>query len=139
MATQKKTSKKKRTVGEAQKQAMAEGRTQSKIVREYLAALEAQKDGRGRKPRRPEEIQKEIEREPDPIKRLELVQKRMEAQERYGRSEDEPDLEVLEARFLEVVVPYAERRGVAYMAFRELGVPAAVLKKAGIPRKHRPK
>ena len=39
---------------------------------------------------------------------------------------------------LDQLEDYAERRGISYAAFRELGVDAAVLKQAGISRaKHR--
>ncbi len=44
------------------------------------------------------------------------------------------DLAELENGFEKVAKGYAERKGITYSAFRQIGVPAAVLKKAGISR-----
>ena len=44
------------------------------------------------------------------------------------------DLSALEADFVKTAAKYAERKGISYAAWRELGVPADVLKKAGISR-----
>ena len=37
-----------------------------------------------------------------------------------------------ERAFVEAAAPYGERKGISYKAWREVGVPAAVLKRAGI-------
>jgi hypothetical protein len=44
------------------------------------------------------------------------------------------DLSSLESDFVKTASKYAERKGISYAAWRELGVPADVLKKAGISR-----
>ena len=44
------------------------------------------------------------------------------------------DLEALESGFVKVVSAYSERKGISYAAWREQGVPAAVLKAGGIKR-----
>ena len=44
------------------------------------------------------------------------------------------DLEAIESAFVEHAASYAGRKGISYTAWREQGVPAAVLSKAGIPR-----
>jgi hypothetical protein len=121
------------------KQALAEGRRQGKAVRDYLAALEAEsRKPRGRKPSQtPDEIQAQIDAEPDPAKRLDLIQKRLDVEERLAAENESVDLADLERDFVAAIKPYAERKGLSYTALREAGVPAAVLKEAGVARTRR--
>jgi hypothetical protein len=44
------------------------------------------------------------------------------------------DLDRLEAAFVKIAKQFGENRGIGYGAWRDAGVPAAVLKKAGIAR-----
>jgi hypothetical protein len=44
------------------------------------------------------------------------------------------DLSSLEAEFVKVAQGYSDRQGISYAAWREVGVEASVLKKAGISR-----
>ena len=44
------------------------------------------------------------------------------------------DLAGLEAEFTKVAKAYSARQGISYAAWRAVGVPAAVLKKAGVTR-----
>ncbi len=44
------------------------------------------------------------------------------------------DLTALEDDFVRVARSYSTRRGISYAAWREIGVDAAVLKKAGLTR-----
>ena len=44
------------------------------------------------------------------------------------------DFKGLEAAFVKVAKRFGENRGIGYAAWREAGVPAPVLKKAGIAR-----
>jgi hypothetical protein len=123
------------------KAALAEGRAQGRSVKQYLEALEANKPKRGRK-RTPESIQKRLDvieadlASSDGLKRLNLVQERIDLQEELERltSEDTVDLSALEAEFTKVAKGYGERKGISYAAWREVGVTPAVLKKAGISR-----
>lgn len=121
------------------KQALAEGRRQGKAVRDYLAALEAEsRKPRGRKPSQtPDEIQAQIDAEPDPVKRLDLIQKRLDVEERLAAENESVDLAGLERDFVAAIKPYADRKGLSYAALREAGVPAAVLKEAGVARTRR--
>ena len=48
--------------------------------------------------------------------------------------DDTVDLGALEKEFVAVAARYADRKSVSYTAFRKVGVPAAVLKQAGIVR-----
>ena len=65
------------------KAALAKGRAQGRAVREYLAALEQERKP-GRKLDRPTaeariaDDQSQIDDEPDPAKRVELIQKRLD-------------------------------------------------------------
>jgi hypothetical protein len=121
------------------KSALAEGRDQGRSVRRYLEALEANKPRRGRK-RSPESIAKRldaIENEiptADPLKRLHLIQERLDLQAALDASGGGTDLAELEADFVAVAASYGDRKGITYSAWRELGVPAPVLTRAGIAR-----
>ena len=121
------------------KAALAEGRAQSRAVRTYLDALEAHKPKRGRK-RTPDSIRTRLERieaeipEAEPMTRVGLVQERIDLTAELDRAEDKVDLAALEAGFVTAAKGYSERRGISYAAWREVGVPAAVLKAAGISR-----
>ena len=121
------------------KAALAEGRSQGRAVRRYLEALEAHKPKRGRK-RTPDSVRKRLERieaeipAADPLKRLMLIQERLDLQAELANSEDAVDLEGLESEFADVARDYGQRKGISYAAWRELGVEAAVLKKAGVSR-----
>lgn len=125
------------------KEALAKGREQGKAVRDYLSALESEgKPGR-RVDRdtveaRIAEVQSSIDEEPDPAKRVTLIQKRLDLEERLISIDEEPDLEALEAAFVDAAAPYSERKGISYTAWREAGIPAATLKRAGIKRTRRP-
>lgn len=124
------------------KEALAKGRAQAKAVKEYLSAREAaSKRGPKMTPQklhdRIAETRRAIEEEPDPTRRVELIQQRMDDEERLEQIQDEPDMDALESRFVDVAREYSERKGISYMAWRELGVPAAVLRRAGVPRTHR--
>ena len=121
------------------KAALAEGRDQGRAVRRYLEALEANKPRRGRK-RSPDSLKKRlttIEAEiagADPLKKVHLVQERADLQEALDASESNVDVDQLEKDFVKSAAPYSERKGITYTTWREVGVSAAVLEKAGITR-----
>lgn len=121
------------------KAALAEGRNQGRAVRRYLEALEAHKPKRGRK-RTTESVQKrlvriEVELETaDPLKRLQLIQERLDLQAELEAASAKVDLSGLERDFVDAAKAYSTRKGISYAAWRELGVEPAVLKKAGISR-----
>jgi hypothetical protein len=121
------------------KAALAEGRDQGRAVRRYLEALEANKPKRGRK-RSPDSMKKRlaaVEDEiaaADPLKRLHLVQERLDLQAALEATESTVDINALEKEFISAAATYSERKGISYSAWRELGVPSNVLDKAGISR-----
>ncbi len=126
-------------MSDAHKAALAEGRTQGRAVRNYLDALEATKPKRGRK-RTPDSIKKRlatIESElaaADPLKALNLRQERRDLQAELETMGDTTDIAEVEQAFVAAAKGYSERRGISYEVWREAGVPADVLKKAGISR-----
>lgn len=126
-------------LSDGHKAALAEGRAQGRAVRRYLEALDAHKPRRGRK-RTPETMRKRLARieeeipDADPLRRLQLVQERLDLQQEIDQAESKVDLEALEKGFVESARSYSERKGISYAAWREIGVPAATLRKAGIDR-----
>lgn len=138
MATMSPT-KKSKGMSPEHKAALAEGRTQGRAIRNYLDALEAHKPRRGRR-RTPESITSRLAKieleidEADAVKRVDLIQERIDLKAElasYGSKVDRADLE---AAFINEAPSYSQRKGITYAAWREAGVPAATLKAAGIRR-----
>lgn len=122
------------------KEALAVGRAEGRAVRAYLEALDTHKPKRGRK-RTPESIGARLAKidaempGADPLGRLNLAQEKIDLQaELASMSGGGADITELEAEFIRVAAEYAQRKGISYAAFRLSGVPAAVLKLAGISR-----
>jgi hypothetical protein len=131
---------KKTPMSAAHKQALAEGREQSRVVRDYLDALEAHKPKRGRK-RTADNVKKNLAEVNQMLKtsggsgRLELIQRRRDLEvELAGMQAGGVDISALEKAFVKVGKSYAARKSISYAAFREFGVPADILKRAGISR-----
>jgi hypothetical protein len=126
-------------MSDAHKAALATGRVEGKIVRDYLEALRANKPARGRK-RTPESISKRlaaIDAEiggADPVKELRLVQERLDLEAELSTMGTTVDIGALEAEFIKVAKAYGERTGVSHAAWRAVGITPAVLKAAGITR-----
>jgi hypothetical protein len=142
VAARKTAPKATRRMSDEHKEALARGRAQGRAVRAYLAALgQASRPGRrvGREDleRRLAETRERIGSESDPAKRLDLIQKRLDLEEHLADRDDDVDLGQLERDFVGAAKDYAERKGISYSAFREAGVPASVLKEAGIARTRR--
>jgi hypothetical protein len=126
-------------LSEDHKAALAEGRSQGRAVRRYLEALEAHRPRRGRKRtaesmrRRLAKIEEELV-DADPLRRLQLVQERLDLQDEVAIAENKVDLEALEKEFISAARSYSKRKGISYAAWREVGVPASTLRRAGIAR-----
>jgi hypothetical protein len=121
------------------KQALAEGREQGRGIRLYLEALEKNRPKRGRK-RTPDSIAKRLDTieqclsDADPLTRLHLIQERINLQNELEHLGAKPDLSRLEESFLASAKSYGQRKGITHAAWQSLGVPADVLRKAGITR-----
>lgn len=124
---------------DAHKAALAVGRTEGKVVRDYLEALRANKPARGRK-RTPDSIAKRLAAidgeigAADAVKELRLVQERMDLEAELATMGATVDIAALEAEFVKVAKTYGERTGISQAAWRAVGVTPAVLKAAGISR-----
>jgi uncharacterized protein YicC (UPF0701 family) len=121
------------------KKALAEGREQGRAIRAYLEALESAKPKRGRKrtadsiKKRIDVIERELE-DADPLKALNLRQERRNLYGELAGIDDKVDMAEVEAGFVAAAKSYGDRRGIAYEVWREAGVTAEVLQKAGISR-----
>jgi len=135
----KKQAAKSRTMSDAHKKALAEGRELGRAVRAYLEALDSTKPKRGRK-RTPESINKRLAKITDDIptvdaaKRLSLIQERIDLEAELATMSQTVDLTDLEKNFVKVAKRYSQTKGISYAAWREAGVAPAVLKAAGIGR-----
>ena len=131
--------KTKSAMTDAHKQALAVGREQGRAVRRYLEALDAHRPKRGRK-RTPDSIKRRLDdignrlAEADPLTRLQLVQERMNLEAELAAKAEAVDLAALEEDFVAAVREYSDRKGITYAAWREAGVDAAVLRRAGLSR-----
>lgn len=96
-----------------------------RMVREYLAALVRPKR-RGR-PVDKASLQARAAAETDPVARVMLLQRALEA-----GSTEERSLEDLQADFVKIAAAWSEKRGVSWKAWREFGVPPSVLREAGL-------
>lgn len=121
------------------KRALEKGRAEGRAVRDYLEALRSSKPKRGRR-RTPESIAKRLDRidqelaTASAIDELKLVQERRDLTAELEAMGDTVDVAALEEAFTKVAKAYGERKGISYGAWREVGVPAAVLSRAGITR-----
>ena len=129
-----------RTMTDEHKRAMRAGRDQGRAVKTYLDALEQHRPRRGRQ-RTVESIKRRLEAietaaaAASSLKRLQLTQERRDLQaELDTKSAGGVDLSALEDEFVRHAKPYGESKGIAYATWRELGVSADVLKRAGITR-----
>lgn len=121
------------------KAALAAGRTEGKIVRDYLEALRTNKPKRGRK-RTPESIQARlatIEKalpNADALEELRLLQERRDLTKELSTKDTGVDISRLEAEFVKIAKSYSERQGIDYATWRDVGVEASVLTSAGLTR-----
>jgi len=108
-----------------------------KIVKDYLDSLNGtRKQGSLKEFRKPQEqlarVEAELETVTDPVRRLDLVQRRMDIKHWIDGGASEDHLQELEDRFVDIASSYSYRKRISYAAWREIGVPARVLKAAGI-------
>jgi hypothetical protein len=132
-------SRKKTPMSASHKAALAKGREEGRVVRQYLEALESSKPRRGRK-RTPDSIRRRLSTietnlpTADPLSKLHLVEEKQRLQSELAHSGSKVDIGALEKAFVKVARPYGERKGISYSAWRTVGVSASVLQQAKIPR-----
>lgn len=124
------------------KAALAEGRRQGAAVSAYLEALETHKPKRGRK-RTPESIERQLAdisekiEESSATQRVEMLQRRRDLERELENFSAAPDISSMEDEFIAIAADYSDRRGIEYATWREAGVSADVLRRAGISRARR--
>jgi len=105
-----------RELSPSHKAAMAEGRSQSRVVSKYLDALESHKPKRGRR-RTPESMKAKLANidekigEASAIKRLELVQERINIEKDLANAEATFDISDLENAFVAIAGSYGASKG----------------------------
>jgi hypothetical protein len=134
-----KSTRPKSTMSAAHKKALAAGRDESRAVRRYLQALEANRPKRGRR-RTPDSIKsrlKEIDNRlstADALSRVLLTQEKINLGNELNTREAKVDMAALEAGFVAAARGYGERKGLSYAAWRAAGVDPTILRKAGVAR-----
>ncbi len=109
-------------------------------MRDYLESLRANKPKRGRR-RTVDSINKRlaaIDSElltADPLSELKLLQERRDLQAELESKSAATDHAAIEEAFIKVAREYGERQGISYTTWREVGVDASVLTRAGISRR----
>lgn len=129
-----------RTLSAKHKRALAEGRAMSATVDRYLAAVTTPKR-RGRKVSMAT-LEQRLVNARARFKAAAGVEKVLAAQEirdlqakiAQQQSTSRVDVRSLEASFVKIAKKFGENRGIAYGAWRDAGVPAPVLKRAGVAR-----
>lgn len=122
------------------KSALERGRAEGRAVRAYLEALRSTKPKRGRR-RTAESTQNRLAAietavvDASAIDELLLIQERRDLTAEFAEvNVGQVDITSLEEAFIEVASAYGERKCIEYSTWREVGVSAAVLKRARITR-----
>ena len=123
------------------KNALSRGRTEAAAIKGYLESINSRRPGRpvtaGSQRARIKKLETAIANEQDPLRRVELTQKRMDLEDSLKALNHQDDAKALEQQFIRYASGYSERKGISYSAWREAGVPAATLSAAGIRRTRR--
>ncbi len=123
------------------KDALAEGRRQSRAIKAYLSTLQSKRPGRpvtkdslqGRLDR----VSKQIAESKDPLDSVKLMQAKLDIEAQMARMGGSQTADELEKGFIEYAKGYSDRKGISYTAWRHVGVPASVLREAGIKETRR--
>ena len=66
---------------------------------------------------------------------MRLIQERLDLTKELATMGAQVDLASLEEAFVSVAASYSKRQGISYAAWRDVGVPPAVLTRAGVTRR----
>jgi hypothetical protein len=127
-----------RSMTSAHKQALSEGRALSATVDRYLAAVNTPQR-RGRKVSKATLEQRLADARVQSktavgVDRVLAAQAVRDLQGKLAQVDSGVDIKSLEASFVKIAKKFSENRGIGYGAWRDAGVPAQVLKRAGITR-----
>ena len=120
MAT-KKSPQKKFNMSASHKKALANGRTEGHVIRDYLEVVEAIKPRRGRR-RTPESIAKRLVaisaemKLTDPVTKVRLMQERLNLRSELAGMKNKTEVAVTEAKFVKVALSFSERNEITYEA-----------------------
>jgi hypothetical protein len=137
VAAKKKAASRKSPMSKSHKEALAQGRVEGRVIRNYLEIVEANRPRRGRKrtiesiTKRLNTIKKEL-LTADTVAKLRLTQERMDLEKELKLKKSTADSSKLESQFVKVAKAYSDRNGITFTAWREIGVEPSVLKRAGI-------
>ena len=130
-----------RTMSSEHKEALARGRKEAHDIKAYLDALSSRQPGRpvtsSSLTDRLQRISRKLDDESNALKRVDLVQQRLDAEDAIAALAEQADFAAIEKKFVASVQAYSARKGITYRAWRESGVSADMLKSAGIPRTRR--
>lgn len=119
----------------------ADLRAEARAVKNYLESLQSGRGSQGTNPARLKErlerAQTSLASETNVLRRAEIVQSIHDLEDAIKRSGRGGEGVDLEAEFVKYGARYSERKGLEWAAWRSMGVPAAVLTKAGVPRTRR--
>ena len=110
------------------KAALAKGRAEGRIVRDYLEGLRATKPKRGRK-RTPETITRRLEAIDQELPRRARstnccsIQERKNLEAERSAMSNSIDMEALEHEFVGVAKSYSDGKAISYSSWRDVGVP----------------
>lgn len=128
-------------MSEEHKEALARGRREARAIKAYLKALESRRPGRPVSKeslqRRLEKVNQKLDSTDNPLESVDLIQSKLDIEKSMAEVENAQDMESLEKGFVDNAASYSERKGVSYTAWREFGVPAKVLREAGIKETRR--
>jgi hypothetical protein len=123
------------------KDALARGRLEARSVKAYLDALGSKKRGRpvtkDSLEKRRSSIDIKLKSEVNPLKQLDLMQSKADIESALANSQGGPSPDELVGGFVAHAKAYSERKGITYSTWRQFGVPAGVLREAGIPETRR--
>jgi len=123
------------------KEALAQGRKEARAIKAYLSALDSRKPGRPVSKEglhtRLEKVSEKLAATDNPLETVDLIQSKLDIERTLSELENTQDVDSLEAGFIGNVASYSQRKGIGYTAWREFGVPATVLRKAGIKETRR--
>ncbi|MEX2323709.1 MAG: hypothetical protein WEA29_08085 [Acidimicrobiia bacterium] len=107
-------------------------------IKKYLGALGRRRPGR---PVTPESLKKRVadlsgrlSSEQNALRAVELRQQIIDAERALAEADTAASVDELEKGFVEYAASYSVRKGISYAAWRQSGVPAQVLKRAGVRR-----
>lgn len=130
------------SMSDGHKAKLAEGREDGRAVRRYLEALDSTRVRRGRPfnvdgaRAKLAEIKAELAGDCNALDRLLLTQRHIDLEAAIARADSgtEENVDDLRAAFIKAAAGYSERKGISYGAWRSAGVPADVLREAGVTR-----